>query len=189
MFGPGKYLFRGKMSSEDKHNCKPSPKPGRNMLSAFTYYADYSMPIPELPGNIVIKDCMFKNVDRFLHYNFSGNETWQRHRPMSDITFENIKAEGVGMALNAYGREDSPLELTLKNIDISVREDSEVTELIKSAHCKRITLENLKLENFIGDCIVRTLTDVNVVSDNVIALLEKSDFVKKHYEDFKIKSI
>ena len=189
MFGPGKYLFRGKMSSEDKHNCKPSPKPGRNMLSAFTYYADYSMPIPELPGNIIIKDCLFENVDRFLHYNFSGNETWQRHRPMSDITFENIKAEGVGMALNAYGREDFPLELTLKNIDISVRAGAEVTELIKSAHCKRITLENINLENFSGDCIVRTLTDVNVVSDNVIAPLEKSDFVKKHYEDFKIKSI
>lgn len=118
------------MTPEDKRACKPSPVPGKTMLSAFTYYADFSMPIPEIPGNIIIKDCVFDGVDRFLHYNFSGNETWHRYRPMADNTFENIKATNIAMALNAYGREDSPLELTLKNVSFSIRRDAETNELV-----------------------------------------------------------
>ena len=93
------------------------------------------------------------------------------------------------MALNAYGREDFPLELTLKNIEISVREDAEVNELIKSAHCKKIVLDNVNLKNLKGDCIVRTLTNTALVADSVICPLNETDFVKKHNGYFKIKSI
>jgi hypothetical protein len=159
------------------------------MLSAFTYYADFSMPIEEIPGNIVIKDCIFENLDRFLHYNFSGNETWQRYRPMADITFENIKADGVKMALNAYGRADSLLGLTMRNVDIVMREDSDAEELIRAAHCKRIVLDGVKIKDFKGDCLVRALTDGETVFNDVDCTIEKNDFVKKTENNFTIRTV
>lgn len=189
MYGPGEYFFRGRLTPEEKRACAPSPRPGRNMLSAFTYYADFSMPIEEIPGNIVIKDCIFENLDRFLHYNFSGNETWQRYRPMADITFENIKADGVKMALNAYGRADSLLELTMRNVDIVMREDSDAEELIRAAHCKRIVLDDVKVKDFKGDCLVRALTDGETVFNDVDCTIEPNDFVKKTENNFNIRTV
>ena len=189
MYGPGEYFFRGRMSYEDKKACAPSPTPGRNMLSAFTYYADFSMPIPEIPSNIVIKDCVFENVDRFVHYNFSGNETWQRYRPMQNITFENIKATNVAMAMNAYGRADLPFELCLKNVDVSIKDSAEVETLIKTAHCKRIILENVKTENFNGNSLILSKTEGEFIFENVTTNLDEKDYVKYTDETFNIKSI
>lgn len=189
MYGPGEYAFRGRMSNEEKRACAPSPTPGRNMLSAFTYYADFSMPIPQIPENIVIKDCVFENVDRFIHYNFSGNETWQRYRPMKNVKFENIKATNVAMAMNVYGRADLPFELCLKNVEISVRENADVETLIKTAHCKRIILENVKTENFNGNSLVLSKTDGEFIFDNVTCSLDEKDYVKYTEETFKIKAI
>ena len=177
------------MTPEDKRACKPSPTPGRNMLSAFTYYADFSMPIPEDAGNIVIKDCVFDNVERFLHYNFSGNETWQRHKPLKNIAFENIEANNVEMALNAYGREDFPLELTLKNVKIRVKDGAAVDTLVQASHCKRIVFDNVKVENFGGDCLIRTLSDGEYVFEGVESSLDRVDFVKKSDKEFNIKKI
>ena len=189
LYGPGKYFFRGRMTPEDKRACKPSPTPGRNMLSAFTYYADFSMPIPEDAGNIVIKDCVFENVERFLHYNFSGNETWQRHRPLRNITFENIEANNVEMALNAYGREDFPLELTLKNVKIRVKDGAAVDTLVQASHCKRMVFDNVKVENFGGDCLIRTLSDGEYVFEGVESSLDRANYVKKSDKEFNIKNI
>lgn len=189
MYGPGEYFFRGRMTPEEKRACAPSPRPGRNMLSAFTYYADFSMPIDEIPGNIVIKDCVFENVDRFLHYNFSGNETWQRYRPMENITFENINADGVKMALNAYGRADSLLELTMRNVSVSMRDDSDAEELIRAAYCKRIVLDDVKIQGFKGECLVRALTEGEYVFKNIDCVLEEKDFVKKAKDNFNIKTV
>ena len=189
IYGPGEYFFRGRMTPEEKRACAPSPRPGRNMLSAFTYYADFSMPIEEMPGNIVIKNCTFQNVDRFLHYNFSGNETWQRYYPMNDITFENIDAKGVKMALNAFGRVDLPFELTLRRVDIEFDSESVAEELIRAAYCKRIVLDKVKINNFGGDCLVRALNEGEFVFKDVDCGLEDGDFVKKTDEIFKIRTV
>ena len=189
MYGPGEYFFRGRMTPEEKRACAPSPRPGRNMLSAFTYYADFSMPIEEKPGNIIIKNCTFDNVDRFLHYNFSGNETWQRYYPMNDITFENIDAKSVRMALNAFGREDLPFELTLRNVTIDFDSESVAEELIRAAYCKRILLDGVKVKKFGGDCLVRALSDGEIVFNDIECDLEESQLVKKTDEIFKIRTV
>ena len=91
MFGPCKYFFRGSLSDDEKRSgCMLAQNGRKNMLSAFTYYADYSLPIAKQPGNIIIKNCKVENADKLLHYNYSGTETWQKNRPLADITFENI---------------------------------------------------------------------------------------------------
>ena len=100
IYGPGKYCYRGDLSKEEKEKgVMSTPEKCRNdMLSAFTYYADYSVAIPVLPGNIVMQDCEIENAMRFIHYNYSGNETWQKHRPLESITFRNVQATGVSMS-------------------------------------------------------------------------------------------
>lgn len=134
-FGPAKYFFRGSLSLEEKRDGAQAHRPHRiNMLSMFTYYADFSVDIPQQPGNIVITDCTADNVDRFLHYNFSGNERWQSHRPLESIKFQNIRARQIGMPLTAYGSKECPLQLTMKDMDVAFRENVTNTAFLHVAH-------------------------------------------------------
>ncbi|MBE7037380.1 MAG: hypothetical protein E7404_00565 [Ruminococcaceae bacterium] len=167
--GPGKYCFRGSMTDEEKRNSKPSKTKGKrnNMLSAFTYYADYSLPIKVQPGNIIISDCTIKMADRFLHYNYSGNETWQKHRPLESIEFRNIKAEGVKMPVTAYGDENIPVKLTLKDIEITLREGYENIDLIHACNYSSIVLDNVSVSGFKGECMVRKWSEGEILFKNV----------------------
>ena len=152
MTGPAKYLFRGSMTKEEKAASAPSlNNPDNilrddrghrfNMLSAFTYYADFSRDIRRQPGRILIRNCEIVNADRLLHYNFSGNETWQNNRPLEDVTFENITASGIRLPLNAYGDRDVPLTLELRGCDLSFAEIPPA--FMHLCHHRRVTLENV----------------------------------------------
>lgn len=167
MFAPAKYGFRGAMSDEDKAASAPSPTSGirNNMLSAITYYSDYSLPIEYQPGNIVVENCRIEMADRFIHFNFSGNERWQANRPMTDITFRNIKAEGISMPITAYGAENSPFTIRLADTEIGVREGAELTALIHACNCELVELTRVKLKGFKGDCLVRTWSEIPVRAD------------------------
>ena len=170
MFGPGKYGFRGVMSREEKTKSAPSSKKaGRNMLSAFLYYADYSLPINEQPGNIVVTDCKIENADRFFCYNFSGNAIWQKNRPLKDITFKNIDAEGVSMPISVYGDDTVKLSLSLENVNIGIREGHENIDLINACNFDTITLKDVKINNLNGECLVRTWSDGNITAENISA--------------------
>ena len=189
--GPGKYLFRGSLTAEEKRTgvIAEQGEHRRNMLSAFTYYADYSVPIPELPGNIILRDCEFDGVDRFLHYNFSGNETWQRYRPMTDITFENIRATSIAMPLAACGTAEYPLQLTLKNVSVAIRQGSDVPCLIRASHCSCVALEDVSLRDFAGECLVRNNTDSDYIFRSIESPLSEADYVQKTDEPFYAKAI
>lgn len=119
-YGPAKYLFRGSLSLEDKIAGTPSPTEGRNtMLSIFTYYSDFTLNVRKTPQNIVIRNCKAEKVERFLHYDFTGRQVWQKNRPLREITFEGIKAENVLMPLNAYGDQNERVDISIKNSTIS----------------------------------------------------------------------
>lgn len=135
------------------------------MLSAFTYYSDYSLPIEHQPGNIVMEDCKIEMADRFLHFNFSGNERWQANRPITDITFRNIKADGISMPITAYGAADTPFKLSLENTDIVIRNGAEVSALVHACNCESVKLTDVKLDGFNGDCLVRAWSDIPVKAD------------------------
>ncbi len=169
IYGPGKYCFRGSMTDEEKKACAPSPAVGRrnNMLSTFTYYADYSVPIKTAPGNIVIADCRIHNSDRFLHFNYSGNERWQKQRPLESIEFRNITATDISMPLTAYGDAENKLTLKLEDVSISLREGAEDIDLIHACNYETLTLKNVTVSNFHGDCLVRTWSDDTVKLENV----------------------
>lgn len=195
MFGPGRFLYRGSMTLDEKINGKPTPDTAdtghrKNMLSAFTYHAEFSLPIKERPENIVVKDCLIENADRFLHYNLSGNESWQKGRPLGDITFENIKATGIKLPMTAYGAENDPLELTLKNVEIVESPDFVGDALIRTCHYKRIILENVKLENLPCKSLVKRWSKKGEIKfQNVSCNLEQEDYICDAEEKFYTVSL
>ena len=118
------------------------------MLSLFTYYADHAIKVRRTPGRILFRNVTCRNADRFLHYNYSGNEQWQRGMPLGDVAFENVKAEGVKLPLCAYGDADTPFSLAFRNVSISFADDA--PEFIRGAHVKKITADGLKVEGVRG---------------------------------------
>lgn len=190
-YAPARFSFRGGLSKEEKI-AGTMAMPGKScnrMLSFFTYYADYSVPIPEEPGNIVIEDCEICGADRFLHYNFSGNETWQRYRPMRDITFKNVRAVDISMPLTLYGTEAHKVELTMKNVLVRMREGASANELIRACNYERILIEGMRVEDFNGECIVRSKSEGEVVLKDIDCPTELEAEVLKTQEAFVIASI
>lgn len=186
-FGPAKYSFRGKMSQEDKEKGVSSPKSAKTeMASFFTYYADFTMPIPATPSNIIIDNCYFEKAAHFIHYNFSGNEPWQKYKPLSNITFSNIRATDITAPSNLYGTPDEKITLNLKNISASVKDSSEAIDFIHACNYEEINIENVKvngkIKSFIRkwsdgkiniyqldcDCDSQTETSINQFSTNPI---------------------
>lgn len=190
-FGPARYFFRGSLSTEEKKSGAQARRPHRtNMLSVFTYYADFSVEIPQQPGNIVITDCTVDNVDRFLHYNFSGNERWQAHRPLADLTFRNIRAQGVGMPLTAYGSPEVPLQLTLCNVSVAFREDVRDTAFLHAAHFDRILLEKVSVRKKGDAPLIRSWTrGGDIVLREVDYDAPASDWVRYTDEPFVCRAI
>ncbi len=189
IFGPGKYLFRGSLTDEEKRSGAPTKTEfgnhRKNLLSAFTYYADHSMEIAERPSNILITDCVIENADRFLHFNYSGNEPWQQNRPLGDITFKNIKAKGIKMPLTAYGDTEDKFTLTLQNVDISDSPEFTAPSLINAANFDTLLLKNVSLTNIPCTSLVkRWSNDDNIIFDNVKCDIAECDRIKDADESF-----
>jgi len=149
IFGPAKYLFRGSLTKEEKSTgvaASSGASHRYNMLSAFTYYSDFSLNVRELPGDIVLRNCTIENTDRLLHYNFSGNETWQKNRPLHDIRFENITATGISMPLDVYGDTNTPVIVEMKNMDFTFRKGFDAVSFIHACNYERITLDGVTVK-------------------------------------------
>ncbi len=208
MFGPAKYLFRGSLSLEEKAKCAPSRtrqeadgagKYRYNMLSAYTYYADFSREIRKQPGNIVLEDCSVEHVDRLLHYNFSGNEPWQNNRPLKDITFRRISASDVLRPLVAYGDKNEKLILKMTDCDIRFREDSVIDCFLQACNYEKITLQAVNITNLKAFPCLLTWSDGEICLDGVEAdgkgLLDREEtqdgvrIVKEADRPFVCKSI
>ncbi len=190
VFGPGRYLFRGGLSIEEKQQGVLLENAGHrnNMLSFFTYYADYSLPVTEQPGSIVLRDCRVSMADRLLHYNFSGNEPWQRQRPLADITFENITAEGIAMPLSLYGAPELPVRLTMNGCDLSTREGVAPFPLIRACHHREIALRNVTVFGEVT-ALVLERSPGTVEMENVVCALAPESRVQHTDEEFVIRPI
>jgi len=161
MYGPCRHLYRGSLTVEEKKNGAEPALAGHrdNMLSAFTYYADYSFPIEYPPGNIVIADCRIENADRLLHFNYSGNEPWQQNRPLESIRFERLAATGIAMPLVAYGDEKTPVAVEIRNARIAFRDGCEQASLMHVCNYARITLDHVAVANRRGSPLIKTWSD------------------------------
>lgn len=155
LFGPAKYLFRGSLTTEEKMSGKPrlnddGSEGGNhryNMLSAFTYFAADGLEIEEEPGDIEIRDCVFENIDRFVHYNFSGNEPWQQGRALHDVAFRHIRAAGIRLPLTLYGEAEHPVQAVFEDVELTLSPDFAEEALIRTGFYEKITLKNCRIEN------------------------------------------
>ena len=147
--GPAKYMFRGSLTKEEKAAGAMTGVNGRrNMLSVFTYYADHTIQVRRTPGKIVFRNVKCIDVERLLHYNYSGNERWQRGMPLSDVSFEKVTAKGIKLPLCAYGDKDVPFSLSLRDVSISFAGDP--AAFIRGAHLEKIVADDLKVDGVKG---------------------------------------
>ncbi|MBQ7667169.1 MAG: hypothetical protein IJS46_04155 [Kiritimatiellae bacterium] len=151
--GPGEYPIRNTLTREEQvSGSHGAPGAGRRtMLALFTYYADFTLKVRHAPGDIAIRRCSLDNAERFLHYNFSGNEVWQKGRPLESIRFEDVEARRVGMSLCAYGDEAAPLSLALERCRISFSPPQR--EFIRAAHLRSLSLGGTTVENLDGPLV------------------------------------
>lgn len=191
VWGPCPYQFRGSFTKEEKiAGVMTSVKGRNNMLCFWTNFVTDDLPARRPAGNVVIRNCTVKNADRMLHLNLSGNEPWQKGTPPTDILFENIQIEGVKMGLTAYGIEECPMEITLRNVDYTYAEEAKDTPLFRVAHCKAINLENVKVTGFAGDSLIRAWSDgIRVNADTLDCDLGTAELLVRADEEFKCRPI
>lgn len=170
IYGPCIYQFRGSFSPEEKAKSLDKSQVARNnMLCFFTYFVTDDLHQQKQPGNIFIKNCKVIGADKFLHINLSGNETWQRGNPPTDITFENITAENIKAGLYGYGNSIVNYQLNLKNITYSIAASHEEEPLFKVAHFGEINIKDMKIDNFNGDTLIKSWAGTGKVrTDNLI---------------------
>ena len=174
MYGPAAYLFRGSLTPEEKAASMPSlANPGGitrdtvghrfNMLSAYTYYADFTSDIPVAPGNVVMENCRIENADRLVHYNYSGNEPWQKNKPLHSLRLSGIRATGVTLPLNVYGDRENPIRMEITDSEIHFREDVETDAFCHLCHHDWFRLQNTTI-TYKGDgALVKTWSDAGEI--------------------------
>ncbi len=191
VYGPCPYQFRGSFSLEEKAAGLTVSEKGRNnMLSFWTNFVTDDLPVRKPAGGVYIRNCTVSHADRMLHLNLSGNESWQRGTPPTDITFENIRIEHVKMGLTAYGIENSPMKLTLRNVEYSFGEGCEETPMIRVANCDEIELDHVKITNYKGQSLIRTWTEgVKVKTEKLDCDLNGGELVVRATEEFVCKAI
>ena len=166
IFGPARHNFRFALSLEDKISGTDAPAPTRkNMLSIFTYYADYCYPIRNLPENIIIKDCVCENVDRVVNYDYSGHNRWQCNRPMGSVAFENTQISKARIPLFLYGTKEVPVKFEMKNCSISFEEP--IDKLIYAGNCRGIELKDVTVDGVKGELVKSWGNVENVKCENV----------------------
>ena len=151
LVGPPRFCFRGSLTKEEKRDGAPSQTGRKTTLSAFTYYSDFTLTVRNAPGNITMRNCSFENLERFLHFNYSGNEVWQSNRALESIRFENVSASNVGMSLCAYGDSEHPVTVEFKDCSFSFATPQ--TELIRAANFARISIKNVTAQNVSGSAV------------------------------------
>ena len=124
-----------------------------------------------------------ENADRFLHYNFSGNEPWQLNKPLESISFENISAKGVKMPLTAYGAESDPLVCRLRNCTIDFDSAAGDVPFMKAAHFEQILLDNVTVTGLHMPVIKKWTDGKFTFTDSTVCSVEQAE------EEFYSQSI
>lgn len=169
---PNKYGFRGNLSPEQKKNRAQTDEKCRyNCLNAFLYYCDYRAKIRKTPGNILIRNCRFINVDSVFSHPFGY--MWSCNRALDNIMFENCVFEGVCMPININSPEGEPLTFKMKNCIIKAREDAKDKPVVEAINFRDIIFENTEFSEYEPARIVYC-SDGNIsLKNSTSTILEK----------------
>ena len=147
VWAPAEWPFRLSLPLEDRVAGHNPPGVGRrNTLSFFTFYGNER--VRRQPGDIIFRNCRIKDVDKLMHYNFSGNERWQKGKPLADVTFDNVVAKGLTQPSIAYGTAETPLSVTMRDCSLSCAEDT--PEMFRGAFIDKANLDGFSVRNVCG---------------------------------------
>lgn len=184
VYGPAEYCHRVSLPLEDKRSgLNPVGRGRRNTLSFFSYYGNPRSRFA--PGGIVFRNCRVFGVDRIMHYNFSGNETWQKGAALGDVTFDNVIGSNVAYSLTAYAKAGVPLTLNFRKCRFTFGEF--MGEFIKGANVGTINVDGLDIGRLNGP-LMRVWGDV-VPELNVKKLNGTEPVTEKCGKPFIVRSI
>jgi len=168
----------------------PKEKKWNYMLSFLTY-CSVDLYTKDNPGNenVILRNCTVENADRFLHYNFSGNEPWQSGSPLLDVKFENIKATNICYPITFYGDKEKHIEFRMKNTQITMKKGFEDMPLIHAANFDLIELKNVKVENAEGNVLIKKWTDDNNIHIENVEFSDDYTTSQFQTEEFVCKCI
>jgi len=123
--GPAEYPHRWTLSRKEKLDGAPAPA-GHGRRTVGCFYQAYTGDVAHRgfrPGNIVVRNTVVENAERFL-LSVSGlpSALWQDGHGIADITFENVRATGLGLPAAVVAKADEPMTVTLKDCSFSFRE-------------------------------------------------------------------
>ena len=148
-----KYFFRGSLSYEDRQNNLDTNENCRsNCLNVFAYYCDDRALIRKTPGNIIVRNCKFKNPDTVVGFMFG--KIFCTNRTLSDITFESCVIEGICKSIFLYCPEDEKVTLNLIDCTISARENFEDINFIEGENIGTVLLSSTRLLGFTDPKII-----------------------------------
>lgn len=137
-----------------------------NMFSAICHLSPKDRNPVKLSGNWLIKDCVLENVDALYEYNFQDG-LWQTGQPVTTVTFTNVTATGLVNPIIAIGDEDHQFELTLNNVQLSLRDKAGEKGFLTARKFNRIALHNVKLTNGGDAPLIKCDDGHSLVIDNV----------------------
>ena len=154
VIGPGRYGHRWRMSDEEKKAGAPTNETHRhNTLTGFLYFCYGDFALRAAPGNIVVQNTGFENVDCLFNLEFKQH-IWCCNRSLGDITFRNCRANGVVEPMRAYSDAGEPLVMRMVDCEISLREGAVVCPLLVGHDMKEIMLQNVRASGFDGDAML-----------------------------------
>ena len=146
---PATYGHRFGLSVEEKQSrADTTEKCRHNCLSVFSYYCDNRAEIRKTPGNVMIRNCRFKNPDAIMKLVFGTQ--WCCNRSLSDITFESCVFEGVCKPMRLIAPPEEPLTLRMNRCVITPRVGYEDIPLIQGENVQKTEFIETRLDGF-GD--------------------------------------
>ena len=141
------YGFRGNLTLEEKMARADTHEECRhNCLTVYLSYSDKRARIREKSGNTVFRHCIFKDPDAIV--NIPYGHVWCCNGSLNEVFFEYCTFDGVIYPMLLNGCPDEPVDISFDNCRIRAREGAQDVELVEGIAAKRISFENLTLENF-----------------------------------------
>lgn len=144
---PSTYGFRGSLSPEQRQMRADTNEQCRHTChNVFLYYCDNRAQVRKTPGNIVIRNSVFKNPKTVMRLPFGHK--WCCNRSLADITFENCVIEGICEPMRITAPEEEPLTLRLLNCIITPMPGFEDIVLIEGSNIREVDLTGTDLSGF-----------------------------------------
>ena len=175
---PASYGFRRDLDADERRlGMLPTEKCRHTTHTVFQYYCDFRAEIRYTPGNIIIKNCEFKNTNSLFLHLYDGMHKWCTNRPLTSIVFEDTEIMGLSLAGVLCSDSKEPLVFKMKNCFVSSREDEAEFPIFEAKNCKEIVLDGVTVRGFKKPTVVTDNKNIiSIKNSDDIEVTEKADF-------------